>query len=768
MPRFAGQLSPSWLGYPLFVLICVHLCSSAADSGDWAFWRGPEQRGVSLDTGLPDKFSLDPKDPDSNLIWKAPYGCRSTPVVMNGRVYLIGAVGERAVEIQERVVCLDADTGKKVWEHRFNVFHTDIVTSRVGWTNPVGDPTTGNIYVHGVQGLFFCFDKDGKIRWQRSLTEEYGRITGYGGRVTSPIVDEDLVIIGMLNSSWGDQGKGGNRFLAMNKNNGEVVWWSEPGGPPKDTYYSVPVVAEIKGQRLLISGGGDGGVYAMKVRTGEPVWTYSNLGTGAINSSPVVDGNLVYIGQGEENPDNNLQGRVVCLDAGDVKDGEPKLIWKRDGLKARYASPIFHQGRLYIPDDLGRLICLDGQSGKTQWRHTYGQASRGSPVWADGKIYVAEVHSKFHILKPGPMKCDSLHEQFFPSPDGTTDVEINGSPAVANGRVYFATSEEFYCIGTKNGKSSPPAKSEPAQTTSAGKVAHLQIVPADLVLAPGESALFKLLAFDEQGHLVKEIKSADWALPTPPVPEGKKSGPPALKGDVTDGKVTVAKAVSNQQGYVVAKAEGLIARARVRVAPLLPYQEDFEKYADGAVPGGWVNTQGKFYVAKLKDGTKVLKKVNDKASPLIARGNAYIGMPSLKDYTIEADVLGGKVGDDLPDMGVVASRYTLFLTGNIQKLRIVSWDALPRVDRTISFPWKADAWYRLKLTVEQKGKQAVVRGKVWPRDQQEPAQWTLSVTDPRPNTEGSPGLYGYVTGIPEEGAGTEIWYDNVRIVPNGK
>ena len=51
------------------------------------------------------------------------------------------------------------------------------------------------------------------------------------------------------------------------------------------------------------------------------------------------------------------------------------------------------------------------------------------------------------------------------------------------------------------------------------------------------------------------------------------------------------------------------------------------------------------------------------------------------------------------------------LQGNIQKLRIVSWDALPRVDETINFAWKPGAWYHLKLTVDVQDKQAVIKGK---------------------------------------------------------
>ena len=77
--------------------------------------------------------------------------------------------------------------------------------------------------------------------------------------------------------------------------------------------------------------------------------------------------------------------------------------------------------------------------------------------------------------------------------------------------------------------------------------------------------------------------------------------------------------------------------------PRLPYAQDFNKIPDGAVPGGWVNTQGKFLIKTLKDGSKVLAKVNTNPNPLIARGNAFIGLPTMKDYTIECDVLGTTV-----------------------------------------------------------------------------------------------------------------------------
>ncbi len=754
-----------------FTLMIAPLTGSASD---WAHWRGPTQTGTSADKKLPDNV----KD---SILWKAPFGSRSTPLVINGSVYLINydaktaKVGNKiedvAESIRERVMCLDEKTGKVKWQHTFPVFHTDIVTSRLGWTNIVADPATGYIYAHGTQGLFMCLDgTDGKVIWQRSMGEEYGRVSGYGGRVTSPIVDEDLAILGMVNTSWGDQAKGGNRYYAFNKRTGEVVWISQPAASG-GTYYSAPVVATINNQRLLISGGADGSVYAIKVRTGELVWRLP-ISTSPINSSPVVDGNFVYIGHGEENVGNNIQGKVVCVDASNVKDGKPDLVWEVDGITARYASPIVHEGRLYMPDDGGRLFCLDAKTGKQIWKFNYGRGEcRGSPVMGDGKIYVGEVSARFHILEPGLKKCKRLDEEFFAGAGGV-DVELNGSPAIANGKVFFTTADEIICIGTKDGLAVKVETPVPAKVT-VGKIAHLQVVPGEIAVHSGGTAQFKVRAFDADGNFVKEVKP-EWSLPAPTPPPGVKANPPALKGVISpDGKLTVDAKLPAQQSIVVASYEGLTARARVRVAPGAFYATDFDKLPAGVVPGGWVNTQGKWIIKDLK-GNKVIAKINDKFSPLFSRGNAYITLPTSKDYTVESDVMGTEIVAQAgqvrhqPEIGIGANRYTLIIDGKTQKLRLMSWDALPRVDKTIAFKWEPETWYRLKLTTDIADGKGVIRGKAWPRDEKEPAAWTVEHSDSNPNTEGSATLYGYVTGNFNDQPGTEIYFDNLRISPNKK
>jgi hypothetical protein len=197
---------------------------------------------------------------------------------------------------------------------------------------------------------------------------------------------------------------------------------------------------------------------------------------------------------------------------------------------------------------------------------------------------------------------------------------------------------------------------------------------------------------------------------------------------------------------------------------------------EGAVPGGWINVAGKFVIAKLPDGTMALKKLADNPRPPLARANAYMNLPMLHDYTVQADLLGKEKRENLPDMGVVNCRYTQILDGKPdaadkkRRLRIISWESTPkpRVDQSIAFDWKPDVWYRVKLTVEAQKDKAIVRGKVWPAKDPEPKDWTIEYEDATPNREGAPALYGYATGILENDPGAEIYYNNVGVVPNGK
>ena len=273
------------------LILAVLFCStSTLAANDWPHWRGPEQNGISRETGIVDTFDLETMD---NVKWVSKIGGRGTPIVLNGKVYLNcrtsenTGIDEELLRVQEQVICWDAETGKELWTDRFNVFGTDIPVERVGWAHMVGDPETGYVYVHSVSGILRCYTGDGKVVWEISLSEELGKMSGYGGRTQTPIIDEDRLILSSMAVSWG-QFKGPaplHYYWAFDKKTGELRWMKAPGGKPRDTNYSVPVVAVVDGVRMLIGGNSDGGVYAMNARTGDKIWGHMMSKRG-LNTTP--------------------------------------------------------------------------------------------------------------------------------------------------------------------------------------------------------------------------------------------------------------------------------------------------------------------------------------------------------------------------------------------------------------------------------------------------------------------------------------------------
>ncbi|MCI0701482.1 MAG: PQQ-like beta-propeller repeat protein, partial [Planctomycetia bacterium] len=727
-----------------------------------------------------------------NVLWMAPFGGRSAPLVMDGRIYVLQGFGEGLAE-SERVVCLEEKTGKKLWEYVERIYHCDIVSSRLGWTPLTGDPATGHVYAHTTAGNLVCLDKTGKLIWERQLSEEFGRVSGYGGRIVAPTFDSGLVIVGMLNSSWGDQARGANRFIAFDAKNGQVVWITETGFPLKVTYQSNPMIAVINGQRLLITGGSDGGLHAFKVRTGEKVWSYI-FSAGAVNPSPVVDGNFVYCTHGEENPGGGAIGRVSCVDASQIDAAKkPKVVWEyRTGARFGLSSPAIADGVLYMPDDSGDLFAFDAKSGKVLWKYRYATEVRGAPLVADGKIYIFDVKGKLIILKldgkKKPDDLDTFEYRFRENIEGkVVQTETNGTPIAVNGRVYFTSRTDLYCIGDPKAKPvEVKYKPMPAETPfKEFAIAGARLSPAEVTVTdPAKPVKFTVVLFDANGREVKSNlpdPKAEWSILTPAkTPTGAQ--PPRLdgtiEGNTAEGTLKLGKNPS-QQGYVEFKMGGITARARVRVAPQIPFSQNFDKAPEGSSPGGWVNTNGKFVVKKVGD-SNVLSKVNNNARPPLAKANGYVTLPSASNYTIQADIRGELVRDKLPDAGLINSRYTLVLDGkpdpelkNQRTLRITSWEARPRINVVVAFDWQPGTWYTAKFVVEQTEKTAIIRGKVWKKGNAEPANWTISFEDPHPNRDGAAGLYGYISNVLENDQGmilpgSELYFDNLSITPNAK
>jgi outer membrane protein assembly factor BamB len=657
---------------------------------------------------------------------------------MGDRVYMLNGVGTGPT-LRERLLCLNADTGKLLWEHAYNVFLSDVPPHRIAWSSPAGDPETGNVYIFGVGGSLTALNKDGKVLWTRSLAEEVGLVTTHGGRTVSPIVEGDLVIVSGITTGWGNLARAGHRFMAYDKATGTSVWISSPGGRPFDTTYSPPVVADVEGTgRLLMAGGGDGTVHAIKVWTGEPVWKFYMSKRG-VNTGVVLNDNTAIVTHSEENLDTNEMGLIAALDARSKGDLTKKdLKWSKVGFQGGFSSAIADGDRLYQVDNGANLHAFDINTGKSLWQQNLGTIQKASPVLADGKLYVGSENGKFFILRPGQEKVEILDEDQLPEGE-----QIIASPAVSNGRIYLVTSDNIYCIGTKKTVTPNPSFAANMKAPAGATVAHVQVVPAEVVLKPGDKVNYKVFSFDANGRLIGPASGAQWSL------EG-------LKGAVASATYTAPSEPEGLAGNVVATVNGVKGVARVRVLTPMPFQENFDSLAAGAVPPTWINTLGKYAVRDI-EGAKVLVKLAD--NPATQRARSYIGPTDWSNYTVEADIRGVEKRRQLGDAGVVAQRYNLVLFGNHQRLELQSWQ--PETQRTVSAPfaWKGDVWYRMKLRVEPAANGNVVaRGKAWPAADPEPDKWQVERTDEFPNTHGAPGIYA--------NAPLEVFFDNVKVTPN--
>ncbi len=211
-------------------------------------------------------------------------------------------------------------------------------------------------------------------------------------------------------------------------------------------------------------------------------------------------------------------------------------------------------------------------------------------------------------------------------------------------------------------------------------------------------------------------------------------------------------------GYVkaaVAGADGPITgQARVRVIPALPWSYDFDGLK--ATPAWW--TSNMKALPRELDGSGVLVRPRD--DTVGRRTKLMMGRPEWSNYTVEADVRGLVMRRQRGDVGLINQRYVLMMFGNNQKIELQPWQAANEMTVSVEkFTWPVDTWYRMKLRVENRADgTTLVQGKVWPRDQAEPAAWTIEKVDRIPHRSGAPGLYG--DGI------SDVFFDNFKVYRN--
>jgi hypothetical protein len=285
-------------------------------------------------------------------------------------------------------------------------------------------------------------------------------------------------------------------------------------------------------------------------------------------------------------------------------------------------------------------------------------------------------------------------------------------------------------------------------------IRQLQVVPYDVLLAPGEKQPFSVKAFNERGQSFGNIttlsKDASFTV----------DGPGTISAD---GAYQAPAEDEHRCALITCKMGELTGTARVRIVPPLPWKFDFNEAE--AVPLTWLGGRvrwelreenGERFIAKRT----VLPTPKNPKNKLGTRSFVWMGPSDLADYTIQADVSLKEDNGRMSDVGLVASGYQLTIRGVSGKLRLDSWTSNDyRTFAEAEFKPKADAWYTMKLTVVPQENQATVRGKIWPRDESEPAEWTIEMIDRAPNLQGTPGVFG-------NSPDAEIYLDNLQVTSN--
>jgi outer membrane protein assembly factor BamB len=762
-----------------FFLGCSNV--SAVPTG-WFNWRGPNQNGTSSETNLP--VALDASHP----LWTADFPGQSTAVACNGRIYIMGYLGQ-GPDLSEGVACFDANTGQKLWQKLYLDFLSDTIYTRYSTSSPTIDPETGNVYIQDTQGIFAGFTPDGNVLWEHSLMEEYGRLTFPNGRTASPVVDKNLVITRGITANWGAQGPAGDRFYAFDKKTGQAVWASTPGGRPKDNSYSHPVLAWLDGQRVFYSATGDGAVVCVNARTGQPIFQIPLFKAGinasvllhkddeiiAIYGTPYEPGQMVGLKIPHVMPTNATDPVIVPRSQVELWDNE---------IRTSASSPILVGDRVYVTSEIGYLDAVDALTGKLLWKLQLGTEQRNScPLFADGKIYAPILNDPGVSAAVGEENAEGMHGALYVIAPGDTAAQVlshtvldgrcYGTPTAYNGRIYMQTTKKLYCFGSATPASASFETADAApddKWPEPGPAKTLQVEPSELLLQPGDTVSFHVRELDGHGLTAKEIddpKSVQWTSFIPPTAKVKAKMNASFNAD---GQLVAAPEKAPSAGAFEAKADGFKGYMRGRVLPGLPINQDFEAsvltekttntvepptpFAYPPLP--WIGARFKFDV-RDKDGNKCLVKTID--NPFFQRAMVFMGTPDLKNYTIEADVMSDGNKRKMSTVGVINQRYRIVLKGNEQVMETTSNEELLHV--AVPFHWLPNEWYRLKARVDVAADgSGVVRGKAWKKGDPEPEAWTSEVPFAHANLNGCPGLFGF---SPQN---MRVYIDNIAVTAN--
>jgi outer membrane protein assembly factor BamB len=360
------------LRLPLAALL---IASAALAADDWPQFRGPNGDGVSDAKGVPTRWSE-----TENVRWKTAIHDKgwSSPVVWKDQVWVTTA-HEKGKEFY--AVCLDRKTGKVVHDlHLFSEANPVDVSQYNSYASPTPAVEAGRVYVHFGSYGTACLDAaTGKVVWERrDLPCDH-----YRAPASSPVVYKDRLFL--LFDGFDQQ-----YVVCLDKHTGKTLWkrdrdlpYRNTGKPAVDNDYkkafATPSVFEVNGRPQLVAPAAMGTI-AYDVETGAEVWRVIHDGMNEA-CRPILANGLIYLTAGSK-------GALWAVRAGGTGDlTRTGVAWRMDRAAPTKPSPLVLGELLFLVNDTGTASCLDAKTGRQFWRESLGGKFSASPVSADGNVY---------------------------------------------------------------------------------------------------------------------------------------------------------------------------------------------------------------------------------------------------------------------------------------------------------------------------------------------------------------------------------------------
>jgi len=349
------------------MLTAVAVCQ--AGSLEWPQFGGPKGNFKSDATGLANSWpAAGPK-----VLWKRALGEGYSAVSVDGNaIYTMYRVLN-----DEVVLAADADTGKTIWEYRYEARFRPGMGMENG-SGPHATPlvTESGVYAIGILGNLVCLNKKtGKLVWSHNLYSEFHGTFFDRGYAPSPVAYQDLVIMKV--------GGQGHSFMAFDQKTGAVRWRTVQ---KFDNAPATPVLINVDGQDQLVAMMHDE-VVAIDPSNARVLWTFPHSTNWGLNISTPVwgDDHLLFISSAY-----NGGTAVIRL----TRQGDrtvPSEVWSSNRMRVHFSTVVRVGDYVFgSSGDFGPapLTAVDVKTGKIAWQdRTFPKASF---VYADGKFVVVD------------------------------------------------------------------------------------------------------------------------------------------------------------------------------------------------------------------------------------------------------------------------------------------------------------------------------------------------------------------------------------------